>query len=82
MTIEKFEEAEKIMEEIREIKKFISVYKDTYNASIKAVKDPETSLGHSKEFILQIRKNSFLYESILDLLYKREKALMNKLEKI
>lgn len=82
MTVEQYEEAEKIMNEIREIESFLKVFEEGRRISIVAYKRAATSLDRDREYSFQVRAKEDLFNAITDSMRRRIKVLNDMLEKI
>lgn len=82
MTVEQYKEAEKIMNEIREIESFLKVFEEGHRVSIVAYKRATTSLDRDKEHSFQVGVKGVLFNTIIDSMRGRIKLLNSMLEKI
>lgn len=82
MTTEQFNEAEKIMAEIREIELFLKVFEEGHGTSIIAYKRAATSLDRDRECSFPTHAGSYLHQAIIDSMRKRLEVLKGLLDKI
>ena len=82
MTVEQYKEAEKIMNEIREIESFLKVFEEGHRISIVAYKRARTSLDRDSELNFQVRAKGDLFFAIADSMKGRIKLLNDMLEKL
>ena len=82
MTVDQYQEAEKIMNEIREIETFLKVFEEERRCSIVAYKRAATSLDRDRECSFQVSAKGDLFRAIADSMRGRIKLLNDMLKKI
>lgn len=82
MTAEQFNKANKIMEEKKELEKFLMIFKKGYRIRVVATEQASTSLDRDREYSIPCKRESYLYNDIAKSVCDRISALNAELEKI
>ena len=81
MTIEKFNEIQGIVEEIKMLEEFIPVFRDSNGSSIRTIKKRYDSLGIDREYNIPLKLNGDMNIKVCKMLEERLEHLRGLFDK-